>query len=318
MCAIFGWLDVKGIIPYAVLRKLTQALANAAEERGTDAAGISYVENGKIQIYKRPKPAHKVKFKFPKGTKAVMGHTRMTTQGNAEYNWNNHPFPGKADKEFAFAHNGVLYNDGMLRKMNNLPKTAIETDSYVAVQLIEKNESLNFDSLRSMAEEVHGSFMFTILDEDNTLYFVKGENPIEMVYFHELGIYIYASTKSILYAALKKAGLTSGKVSLIELVEGDMLSITSEGKMERSEFNIYSNRSICEWYDMSCFYEEEYLLDLCDTYGIDTDTVFLLLDYGYTVMDIENMIENDPESLYDICAAIEADETDEDNCFVSA
>lgn len=26
MCALFGWLDYKGIVPYRVLKKLTQAL----------------------------------------------------------------------------------------------------------------------------------------------------------------------------------------------------------------------------------------------------------------------------------------------------
>lgn len=40
MCSLFGWLDYQGIVPHKILRKLTQALANAAEERGTDAAGI--------------------------------------------------------------------------------------------------------------------------------------------------------------------------------------------------------------------------------------------------------------------------------------
>ena len=91
MCSLFGWLDYQGIIPHKVLRKLTQALANAAEERGTDAAGISYVRNGEVVIYKRPKPAHKLHFNPPEGTRAVMGHTRMTTQGNEKYNYNNHP-----------------------------------------------------------------------------------------------------------------------------------------------------------------------------------------------------------------------------------
>ena len=54
MCALFGWLDYKGIIPHKILKKLTQALANAAEERGTDAAGISYINDGKVTVYKRP------------------------------------------------------------------------------------------------------------------------------------------------------------------------------------------------------------------------------------------------------------------------
>ena len=36
MCSLFGWLDYQGIVPDKFKKKLTQALANAAEERGTD------------------------------------------------------------------------------------------------------------------------------------------------------------------------------------------------------------------------------------------------------------------------------------------
>ena len=169
MCALFGWLDYKGLVPKKLLKKLTQSLANSAEERGTDASGISYIRDNKVVIYKRPKPAHKLKFNVPDGTVAVMGHTRLTTQGNQKFNYNNHPFPGHADKDFAFAHNGVLYNDKDLRKDKKLPDTYIETDSYVAVQLIEKQSKLDFESLKSMAEDVEGNFTFTILDEENSL-----------------------------------------------------------------------------------------------------------------------------------------------------
>ena len=73
MCALFGWLDYKHIIPYKILKKLTQALANAAEERGTDAAGISYIKDDRVTIFKRPKPAHKIHFNAPDGTTAIMG-----------------------------------------------------------------------------------------------------------------------------------------------------------------------------------------------------------------------------------------------------
>ena len=68
----------------------------------------------------------------------MMGHTRMATQGNCRKNYNNHPFPGRAGGQaFALAHNGVLSNDDILRRKLALPETKIETDSYVAVQLIE-------------------------------------------------------------------------------------------------------------------------------------------------------------------------------------
>lgn len=116
MCALFGWLDYKGKVSPRLLQRLTQSLANAAEERGTDASGISYVRNDRITIFKRPKPAHKVHFRVPAGTTAVMGHTRLTTQGNQKFNYNNHPFRGYAGREFAFAHNGALYNDKDLQR----------------------------------------------------------------------------------------------------------------------------------------------------------------------------------------------------------
>ena len=149
MCSLFGFVDYQGIVPHKVLRKLTQALANAAEERGTDASGISYVNGGQIVIYKRPKAAHKLHFNPPEGTRAVMGHTRMTTQGSEKNNQNNHPFYGNTgDTAFAFAHNGILYNDKELRKEKKLPVTSIETDSYVAVQLIELQHKLDFEPCR--------------------------------------------------------------------------------------------------------------------------------------------------------------------------
>lgn len=68
MCALFGWLDYKGVVSDKLLKKLTQALANAAEERGTDASGIAYVKNDKVTIFKRPKPAHKIRFEIVNNT----------------------------------------------------------------------------------------------------------------------------------------------------------------------------------------------------------------------------------------------------------
>ena len=69
MCAVFGFLDYKGKISNAVLKKLVHYLSVAAEVRGTDATGIAYVRDGSIVTYKKPKPAHKVKLFFPRGTR---------------------------------------------------------------------------------------------------------------------------------------------------------------------------------------------------------------------------------------------------------
>ena len=72
MCAIFGFLDYGKKVNHKVLVKLTNELAKAAEIRGTDATGISYVKGCKMVTFKKAKPAHKVNLYFPKETTAVI------------------------------------------------------------------------------------------------------------------------------------------------------------------------------------------------------------------------------------------------------
>ncbi|SEK97778.1 Glutamine amidotransferase domain-containing protein [Ruminococcus sp. YRD2003] len=294
MCSLFGWTDYAGIVPHRILRKLTQALANAAEERGTDASGISYIHDDKIVIYKRPKPAHKLHFTPPDGTRAVMGHTRMTTQGNEKFNYNNHPFLGHAgDTSFAFAHNGVLMNDKELRRNKLIPDTHIETDSYAACQLIEQQNKLDFESLKYMAETVEGNFTFTVLDDNNSLYIVKGSNPMCLLHFKDIGLYLYASTESIMKNALKRIGLHKFANERIKTDEGDIIRIDRTGDITRSEFEPKLYRSkYMSWYDDSSYYNihEEMLLAYCGCYGVDSADVELLLEYGYTCDEIEEML----------------------------
>ena len=320
MCALFGWLDYKGIVPYRVLRKLTQALANAAEERGTDAAGISYIHDGKVTIFKRPKPAHKLHFNAPEGSRAVMGHTRLATQGDKKQNYNNHPFAGHADKEFAFAHNGVLWNDKDLRKDGVIPNTYIDTDSYIGVQLIEKQGKLDFDSLKYMAETVEGNFTFTVLDQYNNLYIVKGSNPIYLLHFESIGLYAYASTETIMKKALKQLGLHKFESTRIDAVEGDILCIDRNGRITRSQYEpkIYRSKYM-SWYDDDFPYynvHEELLLTYCGCYGVDTAEVETLLEYGYTCDEIEDML-TDHTLLRETLAAITGEEQYSD-CLLGA
>ncbi len=318
MCALFGWLDYKHIIPYKVLKKLTQALANAAEERGTDASGISYIKDGKVTIYKRPKPAHKIRFNAPDSTTAIMGHTRLTTQGNQKFNQNNHPFLGRADKSFSFAHNGVLYNDVELRKEKHLPDTHIETDSYVAVQLIEQQKKLDFNSLKNMAEAVQGNFTFTVLDEENSLYIIKGSNPMCLLHFEILGLYVYASTESIMKNALRKVNMLSFPYTRIETINGDILKIDSMGTINRSEFENkedFKYASFMRYYDdwENDYYNqhEQLLLEMCGCYGIDEEDVMMLLDYGYSADEIEDMI-CDYSLITDTVKAVKGEENYDD------
>ncbi len=304
MCALFGFLDYGKRVPWRILQKLVQALANASEVRGHHAAGIAYNRDDTLTIFKRPKPAHKLHFRIPDGTAAVMGHTRLTTQGDQKHNYNNHPFRGEAGTEFALAHNGVLYNDLTLRSKLHLPDTYIETDSYIAVQLIESQKELSFDSLRFAAEQVRGYFTFTILDRRNNLFFVKGESPLYLIHFPSLGLYVYSSTKEIMTAAFKQIPAQFPKYEVIDVKEGELLRIALDGKITRSSYTVQSDYYInshrwfgnylCGWDQPSKDYcdEDDYmlLLELCGYYGADPETVQYLRDLGYSYTEIEDFL----------------------------
>ena len=294
MCAVFGYFDYKGKVSNAILKNLIQNLSIAAEVRGTDATGISYVNHGKVVTFKKAKPAHKVKLYFPKNTRAVIGHTRMTTQGSEKYNYNNHPFDGKCGMEtFALAHNGVLYNDAELKAKYHLPKTPIETDSYVAVQLLEQEKQLHAESIKKMAELVNGSFVFTILRNDNTLFLVKGNNPLTLYHFPKIGIYVYASTKSILDNALQKIHMMKNPCE-IDVSEGEIVEIAANGKRSKTTFAIkdytHSVFNPYNWYKTE--EQEECLLECCRMFGVSEEDVYLLLDYGFSADEIEEMLMN--------------------------
>ena len=294
MCCLFGIIDYKQSLSSKQLNKMIAVLSKACEERGTDATGIAYCNKQKLCIYKRPLPAHKMRYKIPDGVHTVMGHTRMTTQGNEKYNYNNHPFLGcTANTNFALAHNGVLHNDIILREKENLPKTKIETDSYIAVQLIEKKRTLDTKSLKYMAEKLVGSFTITVIDNDN-LYFVKGDNPMCIYHFEHLGLYIYASTENILKSALKKMPKFLDSYEKLDLFAGDILKIENSGNILKSNFDY---RNLLDYYPYSFGFktvkDSEYIKSLkyvAEGYGYTSRYVDYLLEEGFTTDDIEDII----------------------------
>lgn len=89
MCSLFGLIDFKECLSTHTKNKILNTLARECQVRGTDATGIAYNFNDRLRIYKRPLPARKMKIHIPHGVNVVMGHTRMTTQGNAQFNQNN-------------------------------------------------------------------------------------------------------------------------------------------------------------------------------------------------------------------------------------
>lgn len=316
MCGLYGMFTYGNPLPKNDTQKLIEALGIASAERGIHATGIAFLNKSHIKIIKAPKSAYDFKFKIPMGVKAVIGHTRLTTQGHQKYNPNNHPFLGRTKMhEFALAHNGILYNDVELRKRMNLPRTKIETDSYVAVQLLNKEAAINSSSLASVAEVVHGTFVFTVLDASGSLYIVKGNNPLSIVHFKNIKTYFYASTDDILWNGLANSGVfnISNKQFKIDpkfcenisIKAGNILHINSDGKLKVSSFklhdcfyniDIFTDRIKCNRYEDNLLNSEidndyyQLLKNTASYLGHDSDIVDSLFSEGFLLSEIEEFL----------------------------
>lgn len=306
MCSLFGIIDYGNVLSAHEKNRILAVLSRECEVRGTDATGIAYNFRNNIHVYKRPVAARKMHFRIPNGVNVVMGHTRMATQGAAKLNRNNHPW---ATPGFALAHNGVLWNDRILREIEELPHTLIETDSYIAVQLLEKQKPLNFQTIQEMAEKVQGSFVFTILDRQDNLYFVRGDNPLAIFCYDDF--YLYASTEMILDRAEKRLGLRHG--GEITTREGDILRVDRQGHCLFSGFCVTNPYSY--WESIFPYWDEleenaepssNYLIDVAKAMGVSPEDVRLLLRYGCSAGEVEELLY-DPRLLHDIVSEIRCD-----------
>lgn len=296
MCAVFGLIDYGKVFKANQRERIIHELSAECEIRGTDATGFAYNSGNDLRIFKRPVTASKLWLRLYDDANVILGHTRMTTQGDQKFNYNNHPFGGKAGKtKFALAHNGVIYNDAALRKELQLPEPTIETDSYIAVQIIEKYGKLNEENLAQMAEQIKGSFVFTILDEENNSYFVRGDNPLALYHFWDNGFYIYASTEAILERTLTSLGLAKYPHEKVGSKCGDILKIDRNGELLRFNFQpeITENyRYYPIWENQ--FYPNDFeikrLEKLAERKGIPAEYIEILIDYGYTAADIEDLM----------------------------
>jgi hypothetical protein len=168
---------------------------------------------------------------------------------------------------------------------------------------------LTFDSLRFMAETVKGSFSFSILDDQNNVYLVKGDSPLSILHFPAEKTYVFASTDEILYRSLVDSPLFSAlkdkQYEAVPITCGTILKICADGKLETESFHFshYVGRSWWEYggYGMhesgstgkKVSMREAYIEELkihAAYMGIDPDMVDELLEEEFTFDELEDFI----------------------------
>jgi glutamine---fructose-6-phosphate transaminase (isomerizing) len=152
--------------------------------RGYDSAGLAYVKDGEIHLFKTMGRVEKLDEITPRftGASAGIAHTRWATHG-VPSDVNAHPQFSMRQNIF-LVHNGVIENFKKLKSRLQAKGYvfASETDTEVIADLIEDYYLSSNDPLiaiRKSIADLEGSFACAILIKDHDeLYFMKRSSPI--------------------------------------------------------------------------------------------------------------------------------------------
>ena len=167
MCGIVGYLGNKSAKDVVIkgLKRL--------EYRGYDSAGISTLQNNKLEITKTQGKVSDLIAEISTGTHTGglgIGHTRWATHGIPD-DKNAHPHSDNSGK-FTLVHNGIIENYQSLKQLlsNNGVTCKTDTDTEVLVQFmgyLHQKEKLDFiDTVRLALNQVVGAYGIVVLCED--------------------------------------------------------------------------------------------------------------------------------------------------------
>lgn len=249
MCGIFGLvLKENSGYPSLLLGKTLTSLFLLSESRGKEASGIAFYTDKKLEYYKNAMPAHRlVKTKEYKvflenslrhvacsGTKkikaplAVIGHTRLATNGPEQDTDNNQPI---ITEKIAGVHNGIVVNSDSLHSLFSLAERKGASDSEVLFSLlnlfINKEMSIE-ESTRKMYENIEGSASIAALISDNrTLLLATNTGSIYCCNNQSNSVCIFSSELPVLEKLVKALKLQDivGRYTFSQVKAGTGINI---------------------------------------------------------------------------------------------
>ena len=146
MCGIWGIADRGSGLDRELLFAVAKRLMVLSETRGKDASGLAIMQEGKLVVLRKAKPAHDLlqDEDFKQYVNAnilrsssdpiyIIGHSRLVTNGSQYHPHNNQPV---AKHDIALVHNGIVVNEEQLwASMLNAEKE-YEVDSEVILEML--------------------------------------------------------------------------------------------------------------------------------------------------------------------------------------
>ncbi len=253
MCGIYGinvrqasWCDAD------VLQELVKRLAILSESRGREAAGLAMLSEQNVVLYKAPIPVSQLlqtdifKNYFSKpaesgGSRTIIGHSRLVTDGHERNNRNNQPV---TRDDLICVHNGIVVN--VQRLWQRYPQfiKRSDLDSEIIPALLRHHFS-EAGSLKAAVQktfqEIYGMTSIGMLfcDYDNLL-LVTNNGSLYYLSSKDKNVFIFASEhfilKRIICTLRLKNHFDAGDIAHLEANSALLLNLVS-GEIEKREFN---------------------------------------------------------------------------------
>lgn len=209
MCSVLGFLvtDPEAFKEnFEKVYKFTKNLYRASSVRGKASTGAMVFSDRFMVVKKAVSPK-----KFVEGEKSPLswvlkpsikvfvGHTRWPSLECATVSDRNaHPFVGH---NYALVHNGYLPDWPQIKEQwVSLKKKHLEVDSEVILTFLERTGDLSF-----LIDKIPNTVYSLVImrKSDGRVFFVRKGNPMVFLSLKKHGIFIWASTTSILQMALR-------------------------------------------------------------------------------------------------------------------
>ena len=178
MCGIVGCVGKKDGRKYIINGLKT------LDYRGYDSAGVAFLKQNSISIFKDAGSVEHVDSLIPKDKEGdvLIGHTRWATHGKPNM-INSHPHLS-FDGEFAIVHNGIVekYSEHKNRLKEKGVTFVSDTDTEVLVNMIAlyyQEEKDVLSAIRRVMKEIDGSYAVGLMHRgENRLYILKNTSPL--------------------------------------------------------------------------------------------------------------------------------------------
>jgi glucosamine--fructose-6-phosphate aminotransferase (isomerizing) len=263
MCGILGmgfqsknwgkYKDLNSVSAQLILKRML----DRSTRRGRDATGMALITTTKATVLKHhiPGRAFVETEAFENATDGfldmskaeedgsrpliVLGHNRAKTQGTYLNKHNNHPI---ITNQVIGVHNGVIGNDSILfNSYSQRIKRKAEVDSEIIFRLIDyyanKLKRHTSEAIKRTAFKLNGSYACATVNMQTPwmLWLFRGNAPIDILYYPEAGLILFASERVFITQAV-------GNMNLGPVVELPMAPHTAMGinlkQNQRTRFNL--------------------------------------------------------------------------------